>query len=88
MKERYLIEFQGFKSKDGKFYHFTSEYFFFEAYSLEHIEIELTPKMIDFQEKHNIKLLKGYVYSPNDNDNSISNKPPTLLKAFNFYYDS
>lgn len=50
------------------------------------IWIQLTPKMIDFQEKHNIKLLKGYVYSPNDK--SISNKPPMLLKAFNFYYDS
>lgn len=42
--------------------------------------------MIAFQEKHNIKCLKGYVYSPNDN--SISNKLPILLKAFNFYYDS
>lgn len=77
MKEKYWIEFQGFKSKDGKFYHFTSEYFFFEAHSLEHIEIELTPKMIAFQEKHNIKLLKGYVYSSNDD----TNKLPTPLKT-------
>lgn len=84
MKEKYWIEFQGFKSKEGKYYHFTSEYFHFEAYTLEHIEIELTPKMIAFQEKHNIKCLKGYVYSPNDN----SNKLPTLLKTFKFTYDS
>lgn len=84
MKEKYWIEFQGFKLKEGKYYHFTSEYFFFEAYTLEHIEVELTLKMIAFQEKHNIKCLKGYVYSPNDN----SNKLPTLLKTFKFCYDS
>ena len=84
MKEKYWVEFQGFKSKEGKYYHFTSEYFPFEAYTLEHIEIELTPKMIAFQEKHNIKLLKGYVYSSNDD----TNKLPILLKTFKFTYDS
>ena len=84
MKEKYWIEFQGYKLKEGKYYHFTSEYFPFEAYTLEHIEIELTPKMIAFQEKHNIKLLKGYVYSSNDG----TNKLPILLKTFKFTYDS
>ena len=84
MKEKYWVEFQGFKSKEGKYYHFTSEYFSFEAYTLEHIEIELTPKMIAFQEKHNIKLLKGYVYSSYDDDNKL----PTPLKTFEFHYDS
>lgn len=82
MKEKYWIEFQGYKLKEGKYYHFTSEYFPFEAYTLEHIEIELTPKMIAFQEKHNIKLLKGYVYYPEDADSL----PP--LKTFEFHYDS
>ena len=82
MKEKYWIEFQGFKSKEGKYYHFTSEYFPFEDYTLNHIEVELTPKMIAFQEKHNIKLLKGYVYYPEDTDSL----PP--LKTFEFHYDS
>ena len=84
MKEKYWIEFQGFKVREGKYYHFTSEYFHFEAYSLEHIEIELTLKLIAFQEKHNIKKVKGYVYSKNDEN---SNKLPILLKTFAFTYD-
>ena len=84
MEEKYWIEFQGFKLKEGKYYHFTSEYFPFKTYTLEHIEVELTPKMIAFQEKHSINLLKGYVYSFNDN----TNKLPILFKAFKFSYDS
>ena len=55
MEEKYWIEFQGFKLKEGKYYHFTSEYFPFKTYTLEHIEVELTPKMIAFQEKHSMK---------------------------------
>ena len=84
MRVKYWIELQGYKVREGKYYHFTSEYFPFEAFSLQHIDIELTPKLIAFQEKHNIKKVKGYVYSENDEN---SNKLPTLLKTFKFIYE-